>query len=129
MVGPEVAGREFRCAVVALYLAGPRGAATGASVRDLAELQGVSMGYLAKIFTKLYKAGLVVATGGIRGGFVLARSAGAISALDVVEAIDGDKPLFECRDIRSSCAAFGGKAPTWSTKGVCSIHAIMIGAE
>jgi Rrf2 family protein len=100
-----------------------------ASARDLAELQGVSVEYVAKLFTKLQKAGLVVATEGIRGGFRLARPADSISVLDVVTAIDGEKSLFDCHEIRSRCALFGSNPPAWVTRDVCSIHAIMLEAE
>jgi Rrf2 family protein len=112
-----------------LYLADPLDEIHPASVRDLAELQGVSVEYVAKLFTKLQKAGLVIATEGARGGFRLARPARSISVLDVIAAIDGEKPLFECRDIRGQCAVFGGKPPAWATQGVCSIHAIMLEAD
>jgi Rrf2 family protein len=100
-----------------------------ASVRDLAELQGVPADYVAKLFTKLHKAGLVIATEGAKGGFALARPASQISVLDVVTAVDGDKALFECREVRTRCAVFGDAAPTWATSGVCSIHAVMQNAE
>lgn len=100
-----------------------------ASVRDLAELQGIPNEYLAKIFTKLAKADLVVATEGIKGGFRLARGGNRITVHDVVVAIDGDKPLFDCREIRGRCAVFDDKTPAWATRGVCSIHAVMQIAE
>ncbi|WP_050418911.1 RrF2 family transcriptional regulator [Bradyrhizobium tropiciagri] len=100
-----------------------------ASSRDLAELQGVSPSFLAKIFPKLEKAGIVRASEGIRGGYLLARRADHITVLDVVDAIEGKKPLFECQEIRSKCAVFGRKAPRWSTEGVCAIHALMLRAE
>lgn len=100
-----------------------------ASTRDLAELQGVSTTYVAKLFTKLQRAGIVVAAEGAGGGFRLARPAAAIRVLDVVRAIDGEKSLFECREIRGRCAAFGERPPIWATRGVCSIHAVMIEAE
>ncbi|WP_037537616.1 RrF2 family transcriptional regulator [Sphingomonas sp. PR090111-T3T-6A] len=100
-----------------------------ASARDLAELQGVPADFVAKLFTKLQKAGIVAATEGVRGGFRLARAPERISVLDIVEAIDGQKPLFECRNIRSQCALFEGEAPGWATRGVCSIHAVMLEAE
>jgi Rrf2 family protein len=100
-----------------------------AGVRDLAELQGVPAEYVAKLFTKLHKAGLVVATEGARGGFALARPASEISVLDVVDAIDGEKALFECREIRARCAVFGDEAPPWATSGVCAVHAVMKNAE
>ena len=100
-----------------------------ASARDLAELQGVPADFVAKLFTKLQKAGIVAATEGVRGGFRLARAPATISVLDIVEAIDGQKPLFECRNIRSQCALFEGDTPDWATRGVCSIHAVMLEAE
>jgi Rrf2 family protein len=112
-----------------LYLVDPLDEVRPASVRDLADLQGVPVDYVAKLFTKLQKAGLVVASEGARGGFRLARPAKSITVLDVIVAIDGEKPLFECRDIRGRCAIFGGKPSTWATRGVCSIHAIMLEAD
>lgn len=109
-----------------LYLVGQ---SVDASTRDLAELQGVSVEYLGKIFTKLHRAGLVSGTEGTAGGFVLARAPEKISVLDVIVAIDGQKPLFDCKNIRVGCAVFGGAPPRWAGKGVCSIHAVMIEAE
>ena len=110
-----------------LWLVDPR--EEPASSRDLAELQGISPTFVAKIFPKLEKAGIVVAVGGVRGGYQLGRPAGEISVLDVVDAIEGGKPLFECQEIRGRCAVFGDKPPSWSTNGVCAIHAVMIRAE
>lgn len=112
-----------------LYLARSPAAVEEASVRDLAELQGIPIEYLAKLFTKLAKADLVVATEGIRGGFRLARPAERITVHDVVVAIDGDKELFDCREIRRRSAVFGDDPPAWATRGVCSIHAVMQSAE
>ncbi|WP_420239996.1 RrF2 family transcriptional regulator [Telmatobacter bradus] len=112
-----------------LYLVAPEGERVEANVRDLALLQGVSVEYLAKIFTRLSKAGLVTAAEGARGGYALARTAEEISFLDVVHAIDGPKELFECREIRSRCAVFGSEAPAWAISGRCSIHTVMLMAE
>jgi len=112
-----------------LYLVDAHPEAQHASVRGLAELQGVPVEYVAKLFTKLQKAGLVAASEGARGGFRLARPAESITVLDIIAAIDGPKPLFECREIRGRCAVFGGDPPAWATRGACSIHAIMLEAE
>jgi Rrf2 family protein len=112
-----------------LFLTRSEGGVEEASVRDLAELQGIPAEFLAKLFTKLAKAELVVATEGIKGGFRLARPANRITVHDVIVAIDGDKPLFECREIRGRCAVFDDDAPAWATRGVCSIHAVMRMAE
>lgn len=100
-----------------------------ASARDLAALQKVPAEFVAKLFTKLQKAGIVVAREGISGGFALARPATDITALDVVEAVDGRKALFECKEIRAQCALFGDRTPVWAVDGVCAIHAVMIEAE
>ena len=52
-----------------------------------------------------------------------------ISVLEVVDAIEGRKPLFDCQDIRGRCAVFGGSPPGWAMAGTCSIHAVMLRAE
>lgn len=99
------------------------------SSRDLAELQGLSPTFVAKIFPKLEKAGIVTATAGVRGGYRLARPADEITVLAVVDAIEGSKALFDCQEIRGRCAIFAGRAPRWATNGVCAIHAVMLRAE
>ncbi|WP_260581319.1 RrF2 family transcriptional regulator [Sphingopyxis sp. PET50] len=99
------------------------------SARDLALFQGVSPSFAAKIFAKLEKAGIVTAAEGVRGGYRLARPADTISVLELVDAIEGRKPLFECQEIRARCPLFDGGAPDWATRGVCSIHAVMLKAE
>ena len=112
-----------------VFLSNRQGGADGASAKDLADLQGIPADYVAKLFTKLSKAGLVRATEGIRGGFALARAPVAISVLDVVEAIDGGKALFECREVRRRCAVFDGDEPDWTGVPPCTIHAVMLSAE
>lgn len=110
-----------------LWLAVAEG--TPLSSRDLAELQGVSTAFVAKIFPKLEKAGIVVASSGLRGGYQLARTPERISVLAVVDAIEGAKVLFDCQEIRGRCALFGEAPPRWATQGVCAIHAVMLKAE
>ncbi len=100
-----------------------------ASARDLAEFQDLSPTYVAKIFTKLEKAGLVRAGEGVRGGFRLARPAAEISFLDVVDAIEQEKSLFDCRKIRQNCILYRGNPPPSTTRSVCGIHAVMLRAE
>ena len=112
-----------------LFLADERGDSRESSVRALAELQGVPQELLAKVFTRLAKANLVVATEGVRGGFKLARPADEITVLDIVRAIDGQKSIFECREIRGRCAVFDGSPPEWALSGTCSIHAVMQTAQ
>jgi Rrf2 family protein len=98
------------------------------SSRELAQFQGVSPTLVAKIFPKLEKAGIVRASEGARGGYSLAREPKDISFLEIVDAIEGEKPLFDCREIRGRCAVFGARPPAWATNGVCAIHAVMLRA-
>lgn len=99
------------------------------SSRDLAEFQGVSPSLVAKLFTQLQKAGIVESAEGIRGGFRLAKPPGEITVFDVVRALEGDKPLFQCREIRRNCVLYGDEPPASATRGVCAIHAVMLEAE
>jgi Rrf2 family protein len=99
------------------------------SSRDLAEFGGLPPTIVAKIMPRLEKAGLVISSGGINGGYRLARAPEEISVLDVVNAVDGSKSLFDCKDVRRGCVLFGSDPPAWSTVGTCQIHAVMLRAE
>lgn len=63
------------------YGAGP------VSLNEVAEAQGVSLGYLEQIFPLLKEADLVESTRGARGGYELTRSPAEISVGDVVRAL------------------------------------------
>ncbi len=113
-----------------LYLPG---AADGAplTVGAIARFQGVSETYLAKIFTKLKKAGLVRSSIGAQGGYELARPAAEITFWDVVVAVEGRLNLFECRNIRNGSALYRDRKdkPSWLISGPCEIHKVMMEAE
>ncbi|WP_159981492.1 MULTISPECIES: Rrf2 family transcriptional regulator [unclassified Novosphingobium] len=110
-----------------LWLVGNDGKAL--SSREIAEIQGISPSFLAKIFPKLEKAGIVAASEGVRGGYRLGRAADEITFLQIVDAIEGEKPLFDCQEVRERCALFTGGVPGWATSGTCAIHAVMKQAE
>ena len=99
------------------------------SISDLASYQQIPERFLAKLFTRLKKAGLVTGTEGISGGFVLARPAETIAVLDILRAVDPDRVLFSCAEIRQNCALFGPAPPDWAVSGPCRIHAFMQEAE
>lgn len=81
------------------YLVGlPRGKIVG--VKELAQFNRLTETYLSKIFTKLRKAGIVRSTPGASGGYELSRDAESISFWDVIEAIEGPSPFFQCAEIR-----------------------------
>lgn len=99
------------------------------SAREIAELQGVPYDYLAKIFTRLSRAGLVQSTEGKGGGFMLARLPEQITVLDIVTAIDGPKSIFDCKEIRQRLAVFDESPPEWACEGICGIRAVMNTAQ
>jgi len=72
-------------------------------VSDIARAQNVSESYLAKIFQSLVKAGLVRSYRGAKGGFHLARSPEEISLRDIVQAVEGSCPVFNCSALRRDC--------------------------
>ncbi len=76
----------------------------------IAEDQDVSRKYLHALLTALRSAGLVRSIRGARGGYVLARPAEEITALQIVEALEGPMALTECVVDGGTCARESGCA-------------------
>ena len=112
-----------------LYLDGEPGKTL--VVSDIAKFQGVSETYLAKIFTKLKKAGIVRSSIGAKGGYELAKSPKDITFWDVVEAVEGELNLFECRNVRMGNVLYKNaqQKPKWLSSGPCEIHKVMLDVE
>ena len=58
------------------------------SLAILAENQAISLSYLEQVFAALRRQGLVLSVRGPGGGYLLARSAEAISAGEIIRALD-----------------------------------------
>jgi Rrf2 family protein len=99
------------------------------SVKDLANYQQLPERFLAKIFSRLKRAGLVKGQEGIQGGFVLNKPTSRIRVLEVLEAVDPGRSVFTCAEIRRNCALFGAAPPQWAVSGPCRIHAFLQEAE
>jgi Rrf2 family protein len=112
----------LHCATILAVL--PDGAVLPASA--LAEFHDVSESYLLKHLRAMTAAGLFASVPGPKGGYRLARSPEAISLLDVVLAVEGDKPAFRCSDIRK-CGPTASPSSAYSA--TCAIHAAMLAAE
>lgn len=110
------------CAVVLAFL--PEGATLPTT--RLAEYHGVPGPYLAKSLQALMRAGIVTSSPGRRGGYRLARPASAISLLDVVDAIEGERTFFRCTEIRQRGPAPAGAG---ANSPACQIAAAMWRAE
>jgi Rrf2 family protein len=92
----------------------------------LAEFHCVPGAYLAKHLQAMSGAGILVAGKGPGGGYRLARAPAAISVLDVVEALDGDEPAFQCFEIRRRGPA---AVPGRQYRTMCGIHRVMVEAD
>lgn len=97
-----------------------------ASAAQLAEHYGVPAAYLAKQLQSLVRAGVLTATTGRHGGFRLARPADEITLLQVVEAVDGSSPFYQCNEIRQRGR---GAVPPEQCRKTCSLAASMHRAE
>ncbi len=73
------------------------------SLRDIADRQAISQKYLWQIVTPLKSAGLLHATRGTQGGYVLACPATEISLDDVVRILEGTDTLVDCLATPDAC--------------------------
>jgi len=78
----------------AVWLAGNGGVPR--TTADIAEGTQVPASYMSKVLQSMGRAGLVIGTRGLHGGFVLARPADGISVLEVVDAVDPIRRIHEC---------------------------------
>lgn len=81
--------------------------------RDLAESATIPPNYLSKILWSLRNAGIIDATRGSGGGYRLAKPAGEIRLIDVVE-------LFDKTRTKSTCLFGAGRACT--DEAACPAH-------
>jgi|SRR3989344_1436239 len=66
------------------------------SVREISNIEGVPYAFLSKIFSDMEKAKLVEAKYGANGGYVLTKSPGKITAIDIVGLLE-DINTVDCR--------------------------------
>lgn len=85
------------------------------SLKVVAERQGLSHLYLEQIFAMLRRAGFVESVRGAHGGYMIARPADEITALEVVELLEGSLAPVTCIDDSDNCNRVGNCAaePLW----------------
>jgi Rrf2 family protein len=77
------------------------------SLKDVAKRQGISEKYLWHLIPPLKNAGLITATRGAHGGYVLAKPPHLISLKEILETVEGSMSLVECTDQPSLCNRSG----------------------
>jgi Rrf2 family protein len=88
------------------------------TIQQIAEAEGLSPDYAAKLLRELRRGGLVASTRGAAGGYRLAHGAGAISAWDAIAALGGS--LFPS----DFCECHTGRAPRCVRSSDCALRAI-----
>jgi len=76
---------------------------------------GVTQRFSLKILHRLVSSGLIKSYKGTKGGYVLARPAGEITLLEVVEKMNGDLAFCKCEGEIGHCT---------NPQGICRFHAI-----
>jgi FeS assembly SUF system regulator len=81
----------------------PSDEATFLSSADVAVVTGINLPTVSKLLKLLAKADLVTSTRGSQGGYRLSRAASAISAADIIDALEGPVSITECSASDSQC--------------------------
>lgn len=98
---------------VVLMAAAARAPEQRLSAAHAAEATAIPAPTAAKLMGTLARGGLLVASRGVAGGFVLARAPEKISVADIVEAVDGPIALTAC---------VSGEAHDCAIEGVCGVR-------
>ncbi len=83
-------------------------------VSEISKNQNIPETFLAKIFQRLSKAGLLRSSRGLKGGFSLGKPANKITMREVIEAIEGPIALNRCLLREGECGE----------EEVCPIHQV-----
>jgi FeS assembly SUF system regulator len=77
-----------------------RGLSTASQLADATHL---TLPTVSKLLKALAHGRLVVSTRGVQGGYALARPAAAISAAEILDALEGPVALTDCSSLRGRC--------------------------
>jgi Rrf2 family protein len=89
------------------------------SVARISAAMGIPERFLPRVMTELVRTGLVEGRLGRTGGYRLARPAGSITLLEVIQAVEPD-------DGQRTCVLRGGPC---GRDGTCAVHAVFSDAR
>lgn len=72
-------------------------------VSDIAQALNIPESYLAKVFRNLAKTGIIRSFRGAKGGYSLGRQPEDITLKDLVRAVEGNTPVYQCLAERRGC--------------------------
>jgi FeS assembly SUF system regulator len=91
---------DYGTMVLAQLAASGLGWTTASQVADATHLGPPTV---SKLLKALAHAGLVVSSRGVQGGYALARPATAISAAEILDALEGPVAITECSSTHGTC--------------------------
>jgi Rrf2 family protein len=97
-------GRESEYAIAGLLILAKKPLGTVMLVRDVAEAANVPQHFLAKIFQKLARGGVVTSSRGAVRGYALSRRPRAIKVREIVLAVEGPDLFDRCIFWSDRCA-------------------------
>ena len=95
--------RAGEYAIIGLLYLAKQPAERTIMIDEISEAEGVPKSFLAKIFQSLAKGGFVRSHRGAGGGFSLAKSAGEITLLQVLQCVEGVFALQKCVSDEPEC--------------------------
>jgi Rrf2 family transcriptional regulator, iron-sulfur cluster assembly transcription factor len=97
-------GRESEYAIDGLFVLAKKPLGTVMLLRDVAEAAGVPQNFLAKIFQKLARGGIVTSSRGAVRGYALSRRPRAIKVRQIFLAVEGSNLFDRCIFWSDRCA-------------------------
>jgi FeS assembly SUF system regulator len=91
---------DYGTMVLAELATNDQGLSTASQVADATHL---TLTTVSKLLKSLAHSGLVVSARGVQGGYALARPAAAISAAEILDALEGPVALTDCSSSSGSC--------------------------
>ncbi|MGH8230616.1 MAG: SUF system Fe-S cluster assembly regulator, partial [Steroidobacteraceae bacterium] len=91
---------DYATVILARLAAQPERRLTAAQIATATHL---STPTVSKLLKQLHRRGLVSSTRGLHGGYLLARPAGEITAVHILDALEGPMALTECAGSASQC--------------------------
>jgi FeS assembly SUF system regulator len=91
---------DYGTMVLAQLAASDAGWTTAGQVADATHLGPPTV---SKLLKALVHAGLVISSRGVQGGYALARPAAAISAAEILDALEGPVAITECSSSTGGC--------------------------
>lgn len=86
-----------------VFLAGAREKGS-TLLSDIARTIKIPESYLRKVFQLLSRNAIVISQRGAKGGYILAREPSKITLKDVMEAVDGSHPFYNCMSQGRKCS-------------------------